>query len=289
MPVTHRLLLHEKGPALWPGHKPLSEIETLRMVTPQQIWQTTYQLRAVPPGGTIFKRWWYDGGRSRYHPRDPKYWKGRANGVIRRWVSIDTAHTATKKGFEESQQTAAYSAFGVWELLNDYRLILRHVWRDRLEFPDLVPDPLRGTLGAIADFTMPWYDPEVFAGVIIENADSGTSAIQTLQRSSFAWAGSLILPYSPMVDKVSRAINASIWFQNGSVLLPFPDEVNAPWLDDYEKELFGFPNTAYKDQVDMTTQMVDWVANSYLSVGLAGRHALGHGNYERPWLPEPGP
>jgi predicted phage terminase large subunit-like protein len=285
VPQTYRYLLHSQGPSLWPSHKPVPEIMDLKAVTPSQIFETTYQLNAVIPGGTIFKLDWYADGANRYHPRDPRYLKGRSNGVIRRWMSCDTAHTATKKGWEESQQTAAYSAFGIWDLLNDYRVALRAVWRERLEFPDLVPDPRKGTKGAIADMVEAWYDPEIFAGVLIENADSGVSAIQTLKRSSFPWAGNLIIPFDPEVDKVSRAITASVWFQNGSVLLPFPDVSTASWQLDYEKELFGFPNTAFKDQVDMTSQMIIQIANRYLSVGWQARQRLRHSNIGAPVLP----
>lgn len=288
MSEVRRVLLHQNGSALWPSHKPLYEILGLKLVTPPQIWETTYMLNPQVPGGTILKSRWYANGRSRYHPRDPKYRKGGSNGVIKRWVSIDSAHTATKKGWEQSQSQPAYTAFGVWDLLNDYRLVLRYVWRARLEFPDLLPSPIDGSLGAVAEFVDPWYDEDIFAGVLVEDADSGTAILQTLRRASFAWAGDLMLSFVPDVDKITRAILASAWMMNGSVLLPLPDASTADWQHEYEEEIFGFPNVTFKDQVDMTTQIILWTANRYLAEGLAAREAMGEHNFAQPWTREYG-
>ena len=44
-------------------------------------------------------------------------------------------------------------------------------------------------------------------------------------------------------------------FENGRVFLP----ANAPWLDDYVVELIGFPGTKHDDQVDSTTQALDYL------------------------------
>jgi predicted phage terminase large subunit-like protein len=44
-------------------------------------------------------------------------------------------------------------------------------------------------------------------------------------------------------------------FENGRALLPR----NAPWLDEYILELIGFPGTKHDDQVDSTTQALDYL------------------------------
>jgi hypothetical protein len=41
----------------------------------------------------------------------------------------------------------------------------------------------------------------------------------------------------------------------------------APWLDDTLRELTGFPNLRYDDQVDSTTQVLQWVAMSFRKDG----------------------
>ena len=44
-------------------------------------------------------------------------------------------------------------------------------------------------------------------------------------------------------------------FESGSVYLP----ESAPWLDDYVDELTGFPGSKYDDQVDSTTQALQYL------------------------------
>ena len=58
--------------------------------------------------------------------------------------------------------------------------------------------------------------------------------------------------YSPPAgsDKYMRLGEQSIKFERGHVWLP----KEAPWLDEYVKEITGFPGTKYDDQVDSTSQ-----------------------------------
>ena len=59
----------------------------------------------------------------------------------------------------------------------------------------------------------------------------------------------------PGADKVMRLHACSDRFENGRVLVP----ANAPLLDDYIVELIGFPGTKHDDQVDSTTQALDYL------------------------------
>jgi predicted phage terminase large subunit-like protein len=47
----------------------------------------------------------------------------------------------------------------------------------------------------------------------------------------------------------------SIKFESGKVFLPS----EAPYLDEYERELTGFPGGKYDDQVDSTTQALEFL------------------------------
>lgn len=40
----------------------------------------------------------------------------------------------------------------------------------------------------------------------------------------------------------------------------------APWLEDYIKELTGFPGTKFDDQVDSTTQALDYLRSKATSL-----------------------
>ena len=48
-------------------------------------------------------------------------------------------------------------------------------------------------------------------------------------------------------------------FENGTVLLPR----KAPWLADYIAELTGYPGSRYADQVNSTTQALDYLRTTY--------------------------
>ena len=86
-----------------------------------------------------------------------------------------------------------------------------------------------------------------------------------------------ITPDSDM-DKIARAEAVTDIYESGRVLHPEP----APaWLFDYEAELFTFPASHFKDQVDATSQALRWMKKK----GRTGRYAVG-GRLESP-APEP--
>ncbi len=88
---------------------------------------------------------------------------------------------------------------------------------------------------------------------MIEDKSSGTQLIQDLKNDGVL----NVVEYKPPpgADKVMRLHACSDRFENGRVLVP----ANAPWLDDYLVELIGFPGTKHDDQVDSTTQALDYL------------------------------
>lgn len=66
-----------------------------------------------------------------------------------------------------------------------------------------------------------------------------------------------------------RAQQAALWCKRGCVLLPRPSDA-APWLADFERQLFGFPDVEYKDMVDAFSQICIYVEN-YLAEGWRAR------------------
>lgn len=239
-----RVKLHEDGPALWPTHKPLAEVLRLQETTPQPIWLGTYQGVPVAQGMVIFRKsWWRD--RNRYRPDDTTY-KHRAIG---RWLSWDTANT--------EKETSAYTSCVVGELLPTYHLLIREVWRGHLAFPDL-PDE-------IARWSARYNRDGKLKGVIIEDAASGTSAIASLAATGEMWLRRLIAAYSPTESKEYRAQQAAVWCKNGMIWLPEPHDM-VPWLYDFEDEIFKFPGSMYKDQVDAFSQLILYLEH-YLSRG----------------------
>ena len=244
----YRLLLHPNGPALWPDHKPEAEVRDLQATTPETVWEATYQGNPTPPGGTVFLReWWrqknrYDAGK--------KYWMARCT---ERWISWDT-------GLKDEEDNA-YSACVVGEIQPEYHLVIREVWRGRLKFPDL-PEK-------IESLAKRYNQDGKLRGVIIEDKASGTSAYQTLSATSPDWLKSVLRAFMPTGDKVTRAQQAAVWCKNDCIWLPHPSDA-ARWLIDFEDELFNFPGSSYKDQVDAFSQLALYLEH-YLSQGFQAR------------------
>ncbi len=232
---THRVLVHRNGPALWPEHRPLSEVLALQATTPATVWSGTYQGTPTPPGGYVFRREWWGAGR-RYG--------ANLDAPVARWISVDTAMS--------DKDTSDYTAMGVLDLGPDYRLRVRFALAERLAFPDLIQ--------RIEALAAQWNSDGLLQAVIIEDRVSGTSAIQTLARSANPWLAPLLVGFTPTTDKVTRYNQAGVWCHLGCVLLPEPGP-DAPWLFDFESQLFSVPQAAHDDLADMFAQGVLYLEN----------------------------
>ncbi|HEV1992952.1 MAG TPA: phage terminase large subunit, partial [Candidatus Acidoferrum sp.] len=122
---------------------------------------------------------------------------------------------------------------------------LLDVFRERLNYPDL-----RRAAKKLAER----YDANT---ILIEDKASGTQLIQELQHEGMFG----VTPYEPPpgTDKIMRLHSQTAMFENGFVLLPR----TAPWLPDYLHELTGFPGTKHDDQIDSTTQALDYLRSAY--------------------------
>lgn len=226
------LLGREPGTALWPEMYPAAALEQTRQEVGPYVWEALYQQRPAAPGGSIYLREWF-GEAARYRP------DGAQSPVVARYMSCDTA----LKDAEDN----AYTAVVVGELLADYRLRIRSVFRARLQFPALT-----GTIEALAG---EWGRDGKLRAVIIEDKASGTSALQSLRLQAPRELRKLLVPFQPTGDKPTRAQQAAAWCANGSVQLPSPGD-DVPWLHDFEAELFEFPHGRFADQADAFAQLI---------------------------------
>lgn len=243
---TYETTIHRNGPALWPEHKPLTEILKLRDTTPELVWASTYQGNPTPAGGYTFRREFWS-GQNRYHPGE------LAGRVIARYQSWDTA--------EETKESSAWSVGITGEILDDYRLAIVDVYRERMTF-----DVLPATIESVA---RRWDFDGRLRHIAVEDKSSGKQANQTLRATSPDWLRRMISPFQPVGSKEHRAAQAAVWCRNGMVLLPHPGP-DAPWLMDFEDELFVFPQGTYADQADAFSQLVLFMEN-FLSEGYAAR------------------
>lgn len=191
-------------------------------------------------GASAFQRQWF-GAENRYDINDRRL----ANRVVARWASLDTADTASV--------SSAYSALAIGELLPDYRMLVRRVARDKLEFPDLTD--------WVISHLAPYTRDRKLRGVLVESAASGRPLLQTLTRSGPAWLESLLTPIKPKGKERTWQM-ASVWCKHGSVLLPHPD-ADVPWLLDFEEEFFNVPNAQYADQADSLAQMINHIEETH--------------------------
>jgi len=113
------------------------------------------------------------------------------------------------------------------------------VIRGRLEVPDLQRQSEAVHLQYRLDET------------IIEETDIGRALFQELRRHSLCRP----IMWRPQFDKTARLLAQSPKFEIGQVLLPR----GAPWLADYVAELLAFPNGLHDDQVDSTSQALNWL------------------------------
>lgn len=81
-----------------------------------------------------------------------------------------------------------------------------------------------------------------------------------------------------------RLAAQSIKFEKGVVHLPS----QAPWLEEYIRELTGFPGTKYDDQVDSTSQALELLGN-FLFPEFYVPLQLPTFGYARPWRGLPWP
>jgi predicted phage terminase large subunit-like protein len=175
-----------------------------------------------PRGGTMVKTSWLQ----YYRPADlPK----RFSTIVQSW---DTANKISELN--------DYSVCTTWGYIDD-KFYLPDVLRRRLNYPDLK--------------RAAWEQKEKHrpGAIIIEDKASGTQLIQDLQADHlFNVKG---IEHLPGTDKVMRLHTKTMLFENGAVLLP----KQAPWLEEYIKELTGFPGARFDDQVDSTTQALEYL------------------------------
>ena len=222
-PFGRRLFRRRHGEALHPERESLQTLSKIRSDIGEYNFASQYQQTPTPVGGAMVKIEWL-----RYY--EPGSEPRRFSMIVQSW------DTANKSG-----ELNDFSVCTTWGVAGrDFYLL--DVYRERLNYPELKRAVLtRKSL----------YRPTT---IIIEDKASGTQLIQELRRE-----GVNIRPYMPPpnTDKVLRLHAQAIHFENGRVFL----RKDAPWLKSYISELTGFPGTRFDDQVDSTTQFLDYSRN----------------------------
>jgi len=230
-PFGTRTFQRRAGEALHPEREPLEVLHHLRQAMGEYNFSGQYQQSPAPLGGGLVKPEWF----KTYTQADVP---AKFDLVGQSW---DTANKPT-----ELSDYSACITFGIKEK----HAYLLNVYRKRVGYPDLK----RAVREQAEAFT-----PKV---IVIEDRSSGTQLIQELVSEGMH----NIKKYEPTMDKIMRMHSVSGMIENGFVHLPD----KAPWLAEFLHELTVFPNGKYDDQVDATSQFLDWFKQSSKVPGYVG-------------------
>lgn len=205
----------QAGEALHPEREPLEVLAKQRLLLGTAFFAAQYLQVPTPPGGGVVKLEWL----GRYEPgHTPPF-----SRIIQSW---DCASKAS--------QLSDYSVCTTWGVTRNKEMYLLHVYRARLEYPDL-----KRLIRQMAD--------QHRAGVVlIEDAASGIQLLQDLRLEGFA----RIKPVKPLGEKKMRMVAQTPAMEAGRIYVP----KDAAWLQDYLHELAMFPKGKFDDQVDSTSQ-----------------------------------
>ena len=218
---------HE-GDVLHPEREDRATLDRIAATMGSYNFAGQYQQAPSPVGGGMVKLNWF---KSYNLEKGPERW----DLVFQSW---DTANKPT--------ELSDYSVCTTWGKIKK-DLYLLHVYRKRMDYPTLKR--------AVVDQKR-LFDAR---SVIIEDRASGTQLIQELLYEGMHCVKRYELPAGH--DKIMRMHSASSMIENGFVHLPEKSE----WLAAYMQELGVFPNGKYDDQVDSTSQALDWVKQRYLN------------------------
>jgi predicted phage terminase large subunit-like protein len=205
----------KRGEALSPVREPLKVLEDLKLQLGSDAFSAQYQQGPVPPGGAMIKRHWI-----KLYDELPL--------ASERFLTLQSWDTASKGGPDND-----WSVCTTWVVTHDKRWFLSDIWRKRVDYPEL-----KGAAQMLAARFRA-------QRVLVEDTGAGTSLVQELRSRV-----SGVIPVRPERDKRSRMAVASAKFEAGQVFLP----ERAPWLADFEAELFAFPNGRNDDQCDSVSQ-----------------------------------
>lgn len=241
-PVNFKIVLHEDGPALWPGRFDEEALNRIKRVEGPYQWNALYQGRPTPEGGGKFKSDWF-----RYYKRSDEFYvlfdSRGASKVVRqdecqRFATMDVA--GTKK---EDANNPDYSVFQVWDVTPKYDMLLVEQWRDRTEIPEVAEAIVRIS----RNLDVPY--------ACVERNGLGLGVVQTARRLGLpvrgVWAKG---------DKTARCQTLQIRMEAGTVF--FPRE--RKWVDDnIIPELISYPHSATDDVMDAMA----WAAIHVQSLG----------------------
>jgi predicted phage terminase large subunit-like protein len=215
-----RIWTREPGSVLDPDRLPLSRLEAIWSEMGSAAFTAQYQQNPVPPDGALVRI-------ERLNLIDTPPPRQKVNRLVQSW---DTAIKDSPSA-DFSVCTTWGWRDGVWYLMD-----LR---RERLEYPDLKAMVRHQLTSWRAD------------KILIEDSSNGHALWSQLKTEGIH---KIVLP-KPKGSKVERLTGQLDMLQSPKVAIP----TEVPWWNDLARELRGFPNMRYDDQVDSISQFLAWI------------------------------
>lgn len=208
------------GEALCPERFTVEKLLKLKKRLGTYYFNALYQQRPAPLEGGAFKRNWW------------KFYKQLPSDfdlIVQSWDCT----------FKDS---------------NDSDFVVGQVW-GRKDSNFFLIDQVRDRMDIIATMqairTMSAKHPRASAK-LVEDKANGTAVISLLSREIPG-----LIAVEPEGGKLVRAVAIAPYAESGNIFLP--DPTIAPWIHDYQEEFASFPNAAHDDQVDATSQAINWM------------------------------
>jgi predicted phage terminase large subunit-like protein len=225
-PYGLRRFMRKAGEALHPAREPLEVLERMKQTQGDYNFSGQYQQAPAPLGGGMVKIGWF-----------------KTNTALELPTKFETVFQSLDSA-NKSTELSDFSVCTTWGI-KDKHLYLLNVFRKRLDYP-----ALKRAVREQAEY----FKPQT---ILIEDKASGTQLIQELVAEGMH----AIKRYVPTMDKVMRMHSVTSTIENGFVHLP----EQSPWLADYLHELATFPKGKHDDQVDSTSQALDWFKQQYMT------------------------
>jgi predicted phage terminase large subunit-like protein len=212
----------QPGDVLHPERESREKLKELAVEMGTYAFAAQYQQSPTPQGGGIIHWDWFQ--RYTHLPN-----KGRGGYIVQSWDTVLSIN-----------ESSSYSVCTTW-FCYQQRYYLFDVWRQRLEFPDLL---------AFVQAHAQQHNANL---VFIEANNCSIPLIETLRLHSslnLAWM-------HPQGSKAERMIGETGLLASGRVLLP----EKADWLTAFRNEMIRFPMGKHDDQVDSLSQFLWWVRN----------------------------
>lgn len=240
------------GDLLWPEQFSRETLKELyQQLESPYIIAGQYQQRPSPEEGGVIKKIWFKAWKERAIPR--------IDHIIQSW------DTAFNRDDDKESTKTAYSVATTWGIFKDKTglecILLLNVWREKVEFPDLLAHAARlgkdyrddGTR-KVSKQNAYLYKPDT---ILVESQATGGPLMQELRR-----VGIIATPFYPQKigGKIKRVQLVSHLIENGRVYLLANEKGDFGQKEtDFIEECSSFPNGAYKDQVDTLTQVLHYL------------------------------